>query len=85
MLKHDAHGFVCCANHERFPWVSVDVILVDWALPVGAILPTLWHDVVETRLMSVGKWPYSMAHNVARYYEIQWLREIRPDLAGLAP
>lgn len=84
MVKHDAHDFVVAGNHMRWAWIPDDVILVDWSYAPSAMAHDLYHEAVETRLMSLGRWSYAMAHRIANSLEREWMLELRPDLAAIA-
>ena len=85
MIKHGTMDFVVAGNHMRWDWVPADKIVVDWSyMPVDAS-HDLYHEAIETRLMALGKWSYSLAHKVANHFERIWLLELRPELQALIP
>lgn len=85
MVKYDAQDFICAGNHERWPWVPANVILIDWSYAPSAMAHDLYHEAIETRLMAVGRWPYSMAHRMANAHEREWMLALRPELQTLVP
>jgi len=84
MVKYNAPDLVVAGNSERWAFVPADKILVDWSFSAIDKAHDLLHEVVEYRLMAVGKWAYARAHRVAGCYEHEWLLALRPELAGLA-
>ena len=83
MVKHDAMDFVVAGNHMRWPWIASNRIVVDWSYATLDALHALLHEIIETRLMALGKWSYALAHKIANHYERLWLLSLRPELAAL--
>jgi hypothetical protein len=85
MVKYDAPDLITAGNHMRWDFIPADKIVVDWSFSAIDKAHNLLHEVVETRLMSLGKWSYSMAHKYANEVEGAFMLELRPELAALKP
>jgi hypothetical protein len=85
MVKYGLPDFVVAGNSERCPMIPAGVILVDWAYSPADLRHDVYHEIIEYKLMSVGKWAYARAHKIANYFEMQFLLELRPELQGLRP
>lgn len=85
MVAHETMDFVVAGNHMRWDWIPSDTILVDWSYPPVEAFHDILHELVETRLMAIGRWSYAMAHKIANHYEKQWLLVLRPELNAIKP
>jgi len=83
MIAHDTMDFVVAGNHMRWDWIPADKILLDWSYVPTDAWHDLLHEVIETRLMALGKWSYALAHKIANWFERAWLLVLRPELAAL--
>ena len=82
-ILHRCPGVIVAGNHMKWDFIPADKIIVDWAFMAADRSADLLHEVGETRLMAVGKWPYAMAHRTINAYETAFLLEQRPDLVAL--
>ncbi len=84
MVKHNSPDVVVAGNSERWPFLPANRIIVDWSFEPRDRACDILHEVVEQLLMSSGKWAYARAHRLANQVEMDWLLELRPELAAMA-
>lgn len=84
-IKHNCPSLSVAGNHAKWDFVPADKILVDWSSSMADRAADILHEVVETRLMDVGKWAYARAHRISGHFADQWLLVLRPELNALKP